>query len=257
MDELKLNNKVLDAPLVSIITVVFNGKKYFEQTIKSVIEQSYKNIEYIVIDGGSTDGTLDIIEQYKHHISQWISEPDDGLYDAMNKGIGLANGELIGMINSDDWYQLDAVKKMVDAYLMHPDKTIFHADRIDIDSEGGKKVRQFNPSALKLKYYGMTYNHPSMFISKHEYKEHLYNTQLNSLSDYQFILEAFLDHPDKIFYLETPVVNYRLAGISAQTSKWQSAKEAFEARKNAGMNIIQRTAAFMFSSLVRLFYYLK
>ena len=237
--------------------MVFNGEKYFEQTILSVIKQSYKNIEYIVVDGGSTDGTLDLIEKYKNHISQWVSEPDDGLYDAMNKGIGLAKGELIGMINSDDWYELDAVSKMVEAYLSNQDKTIFHADRIDIDSEGNRNVRKFNPSALKLKYYGMTYNHPSMFISKHEYKKHLYNTRLNSLSDYQFILEAFLVHPDKIHYIESPIVNYRLAGISAQTSKWQSAKEAFEARKQAGMNIFQRISAFLFSSLVRFYYFLK
>lgn len=243
--------------LVSIITVVFNGEQYFEQTIKSVIEQSYNNIEYIVIDGGSTDSTLDIIKKYNNNISHWISESDDGLYDAMNKGISIANGELIGMINSDDWYELDAVKKMVEAYILHPNKTIFHADRLDIDSEGGKTVRKYNPSALKLKYYGMTYNHPSMFISKNEYKEHLYNTQLNSLADYQFILEAFLDHPNNIFYVESSIVNYRLEGISAQTSKWQSTKEAFEARKNAGMNAFQRVVALVFSSLVRFYYYLK
>ncbi|HAI20244.1 MAG TPA: glycosyltransferase, partial [Xanthomarina gelatinilytica] len=81
-------------PLVSIITVVYNGAKTLEQTILSVLNQTYKNIEYIIIDGESTDGTLDIIEMYRDKISTCISEPDEGLYDAMNKGVSIANGEL-------------------------------------------------------------------------------------------------------------------------------------------------------------------
>lgn len=116
------NNK---APLISIITVVYNGEKYLEQTIQSVINQTYKNIEYIVIDGGSTDGTLDIIKKYEEHISYWVSESDKGLYDAMNKGIGVAKGELIGMINSDDWYELEAVEIMAEAYKNNPTKVYF------------------------------------------------------------------------------------------------------------------------------------
>ena len=114
--------------LVSIITVVYNGEKYLQQTIDSVVNQSYRNIEFIIIDGGSTDGTLDIIKANEESVSKWISEPDEGLYDAMNKGIRLSRGEIIGMINSDDWYELDAVKIMVEAFLNNPTKNIFHAD---------------------------------------------------------------------------------------------------------------------------------
>ena len=87
-------------PLVSIITVVFNGEKYLEQTIKSVINQTYKNIEYLIIDGGSSDGTLDIVKKYEKQLSNWISEPDKGLYDAMNKGIKRAKGEIIGIYHT-------------------------------------------------------------------------------------------------------------------------------------------------------------
>lgn len=103
-------------PLVSIITVVFNGEKYLEQTILSVLNQTYSNIEYIIIDGGSSDATLDIINKYTDKIDYWVSEPDSGIYDAMNKGISLATGQLIGIINSDDWYELDAVEEIVRAY---------------------------------------------------------------------------------------------------------------------------------------------
>ncbi len=240
---MKENNKL---PSVSIITVVYNGEKYLEQTIQSVINQTYKNIEYIIIDGGSTDGTLDIVKQYEEHISYWVSEPDKGLYDAMNKGIGKAKGELIGMINSDDWYELDTVEIMLEAYSNHPTKSIFHADRYDIDDDGKRTVRKFNPSAFKFKYYGMTYNHPSMFITSGEYNIHKYNIELKSLSDNQFVLEAFLR--DSLYYIEKALVNYRLDGISAGLSLSEKLKEGFIARKNAGLSYIEN----MFSIIFRL-----
>ena len=237
------NNK---APLISIITVVYNGEKYLEQTIQSVINQTYKNIEYIVIDGGSTDGTLDIIKKYEEHISYWVSESDKGLYDAMNKGIGVAKGELIGMINSDDWYELEAVEIMAEAYKNNPTKSIFHADRYDIDDDGNKTVKKFHPSAFKFKYYGMTYNHPSMFITKKEYQIHKYNTELRSLSDNQFVLEAFLRDNTTLYYINKALVNYRLDGISAGLPINEKLKEGFIARKNAGLGYIENIFSILF-----------
>lgn len=91
-------------PLISIITVVYNGQKYFEDTILSVINQTYDNVEYIIIDGGSTDGTLDIIRKYENKINYWISEKDNGIYDAMNKGIAVATGEWINFMNAGDMF---------------------------------------------------------------------------------------------------------------------------------------------------------
>ncbi len=238
------NNK---APLISIITVVYNGEKYLEQTIQSVINQTYKNIEYIVIDGGSTDGTLDIIKKYEEHISYWVSESDKGLYDAMNKGIGVAKGELIGMINSDDWYELEAVEIMAEAYKNNPTKSIFHADRYDIDKDGNKTVRKFHPSAFKFKYYGMTYNHPSMFITNDEYKIHKYNTELRALSDFQFVLETFFRDEKLLYYIDKPLVNYRLDGISAQMSLLKSLQEGYIVRKESNMNFYKN----IFSVILR------
>ena len=99
----------MDNSLISVITVSYNAVSTIEQTILSVINQTYSNIEYIIIDGGSTDGTIDIIRRYEDKIAYWVSEPDRGIYDAMNKGASKANGEYIAFLNSDDWYELDAV----------------------------------------------------------------------------------------------------------------------------------------------------
>ena len=244
---LHINNKKNQA-LVSIITVVYNGEKYLEQTIQSVINQTYKHIEYIIIDGGSTDGTLNIIKQYQEHISYWVSEPDKGLYDAMNKGISIAKGELIGMINSDDWYELNAVEIMVEAYKNNPTKSIFHADRYDIDNNGNKTIKKFHPSAFKFKYYGMTYNHPSMFVTKEEYKKHLYNTELRSLSDNQFVMETFLRDRELFYYLDKAIVNYRLDGISTNLQLFEKLKEGYIVRQEAGMNFYEN----IFSYFLRL-----
>jgi glycosyltransferase involved in cell wall biosynthesis len=102
-----------DKPLISIITVVFNGEKYLEETIQSVINQTYDNVEYIIIDGQSTDGTLDIIRKYEHVIDYWISEKDNGIYDAWNKGIRASSGEWIGFLGADDIYLPDAIEKYI------------------------------------------------------------------------------------------------------------------------------------------------
>jgi glycosyltransferase involved in cell wall biosynthesis len=120
-------------PLVSIITVVFNGERYLEETIKSVINQTYKNIEYIIIDGGSTDNTLNIIKKYEDKIDYWISEKDKGIYDAINKGIKLSRGELIGIINADDYYEIDVLEKVVSIYTKDSEVIKMAAKKADIE----------------------------------------------------------------------------------------------------------------------------
>lgn len=247
-------NNSTTPPLVSIITVVYNGAKTLEQTIQSVINQTYKNIEYIIIDGGSTDGTLEIIKKYEKHIAYWHSKADKGLYDAMNIGIGFANGELIGMINSDDWYELNAVELMVKANQQHPDKSIFHADRHDIDNNGNKSIKKFHPSSFKFKYYGMTYNHPSMFITKYEYKKHLYNIELVAFSDYQFVLEAYLRDKNTFCYIDEPIVNYRLDGISGQMSPLFKLREGWKSRRNSGLSLPQNILSFCIRLSVYILY---
>lgn len=227
----------MSTPLVSIITVVYNGEKYLQQTIDSVNIQTYPNIEYIIVDGQSTDGTLDIIKQNNSKISKWISEKDNGLYDAMNKGIDMASGEVIGIINSDDWYQPYTVETVMEEYLKDTTKTIFHADRYDVLPDGEKKLFPFNPSVFKFKYISMTYNHPSMFVSRKEYERHKYNPELRVYSDVQFVMEAYLHNKENFVYINKPLVNFRIGGVSGQISLWQNLKEGFKARRLAGMNI--------------------
>lgn len=238
--------------LVSIITVVYNGEKYLQQTIESVINQTYEHIEYIIIDGGSTDGTLDILKKYEEHIAYWVSEPDNGLYDAMNKGIQIAKGELIGMINSDDWYELNAVETIVNTYKANPSKAIFHADRYDVKPDETKAIRKFNPSTFKFKYYGMTYNHPSMFITANEYKEHLYSTKYKSHADYNFVFEALVRNKSMFHYVPETIVNFRLGGISAQMNLSESSKDVFTIRKNNGFNLFQCGLGFTLMRVVKI-----
>src|SRR5438105_14705 len=116
----------LSFPRISIITVVYNNVANIEVTILSILNQTYKNIEYIVIDGGSTDGTLDVIKKYKDKISFWVSEKDNGIYDAMNKGIKVATGEWINFINSgDSYFDNDVLEKIMEA-------EYFNATSIDV-----------------------------------------------------------------------------------------------------------------------------
>ena len=221
---------------VSIVTVVLNNVHTIEQTILSVVNQTYSNIEYIIIDGGSVDGTLEIIEKYKKNIDILICEKDKGLYDAMNKGVSLANGEIIGIINSDDWYESNAVKLVVNAFHNNPKKQIFHGDRYDIDDGGKKKIRKYNSSEFKFIYYGMTYNHPSMFFHKNIYKENRYNISLSSLADYEFVLNQYLKNKKLFHYIPKAYVNYRLTGVSSRLSLKKSLYEGYIARKNNRLN---------------------
>ncbi len=164
----------LPLPLVTIITVVFNGEKYLEQTIQSVINQNYDNVEYVIIDGGSTDGTVDIIRKYEDKIDYWVSEPDGGLYYAMNKGIQLATGELIGLINSDDIYNDGTVSKVTDQYV-NPQKlrfVIISGSIFRTDSQGNIKIRLYTShKSLEEKIeWRMPLHHPATFVSCDVYK---------------------------------------------------------------------------------------
>lgn len=226
-------------PLISIITVVFNGEKYLQQTIDSVRNQSYKNIEYIIVDGGSTDKTISIIKTNKDTITKWVTEPDKGLYDAMNKGVKMSSGVLIGIVNSDDWYEKNTVQLNVEAYINNPNKKIFHADKRCIKQEGGSFIRKSKNNSFLIKYHGMVLNHPTMFIHSYFYKFHTYNIGLKSLSDYQLILTAYIKNAQQFYYIPKVTSNYRLGGVSAKLKLSTSIRENFIARRNAGMNIIE------------------
>ncbi len=204
----------MDTPLVSIITVTFNAKDYLEQTIKSVIAQTYTPIEYIIIDGGSTDGTIDIIKRYSNNLSYWISEPDKGIYDAMNKGISHAKGKLIGIVNASDFYEQDTVQRVVAASNQNPQAGIFHGNINMLNEDGSLfKVKQPNTDMQQLtKGFGIY--HPTFFVRKSVYDTMgCYDTTFRLAADYDFALRCWRN--DIVFcYINRVLSNFRIGGAT-------------------------------------------
>lgn len=200
-------------PLISIITVVFNGEKYLEQTIRSVLDQTYKNIEYIIIDGGSTDKTLDIIKKHEQNICFWISEADKGIYDAMNKGIRKAKGEYIGLINSDDFYEPDALEIIVQKINEFPNTDVFFGDMYMINQHLPEKQLQTYKKGKKLEK-AFSIWHPTVFVRKEIYNEYdLFDLSYKIAADYELILR-FYKKDCAFHYINKAISNFREGGIS-------------------------------------------
>lgn len=174
--------------LVTIITVVLNEKYGLEKTIQSVINQTCKNIEHIIIDGGSTDGTLDVIKKYQHVIHAWISEPDKGIYDAMNKGIRLANGEWVNFMNAGDvFYDSDTLNSLKKYFLQ--DSSLIYGDvRINYDHF----ERTQYAKSLSLLWRGGVYCHQSGFIKKQILAKLMFNLDYNLAADYELLCRIYL-----------------------------------------------------------------
>ncbi|MHB9138930.1 MAG: glycosyltransferase family 2 protein [Victivallaceae bacterium] len=196
---------------LSIITVTLNSEKHLEETIKSVLAQNYKHFEYIIIDGGSTDGTLDIIRKYEKNLAYWISEPDKGMYDAMNKGIARASGDIVGIINSDDYYFPGAFSKVTEAFVDESlDQYIFWGDIM----QGDELVLGWRPWNLKR---GAFAPHPSMFCPKKIYDRiGTYSLDYKVLGDYDFMYRAIHKYGIRPLYLHEPIAFFRLGGLASQ-----------------------------------------
>lgn len=203
-------------PLISIITVVFNGEKYLEETIQSVINQTYDNMEYIIIDGGSTDGTLDIIKKYEDRIDYWVSERDEGIYDAMNKGIMLCAGDIVGIVNADDYIYKNTLLNIQNALEKNSfDYTYGDIDLLDQNGVIYGKTRSMNENeAQKRKYKEMPFPHPTVFVCMNVYKEiGIFDTRFKLSADYDFLLKI-LENDFKGFRLEEPTGIFRSGGQS-------------------------------------------
>ena len=200
-------------PVVSIITVVYNARPLLAKTMESVREQKarYPFIEYVVVDGASKDGTLELIGQNKDIVSSWVSEPDKGIYDAMNKGIRLASGQLIGIVNSDDWYEPDTVWQAVSNYQGNPYEVIYGMQRTYLDGREKATVlyhHDFLPQQM--------ITHPTCFVTKAAYEAlGVFDTQYRSAADYDLMLR-FYESRKVVF---TPVMsvlsNFQLGGMSS------------------------------------------
>jgi len=204
---IKSNNQ-----LVSFITVVRNGEKYLEQTILSVLGQTYDNIEYIIIDGASTDGTLDIIRKYEDRIDYWMSEPDNGIYDAINKGVAITKGAVIKIINSSDWLEKEATKSVIRHFFDTPSDLIVMGNVSFIDYRD-RIIDIYHPD-IKNKLFPV-FSHPSWFVSKSTYTSlGLYVTNYKISSDYEFYRRAVY-HSVPMLSPNLLLANFRKGGVSS------------------------------------------
>ena len=190
---------------ISIITVCFNSAKTLEDTFKSVKSQTYQDIEYIVVDGGSKDETIEIIKKYEKIISSWISESDKGLYDAINKGIEKASGDFIGILNSDDvFYSNNTIQDLINFLEQQKDVDAIIGDIVQV--KNNKIIRKYSsknwtPNKLRL---GFMPPHPSIFIKKSVYnKLGLYKLGYKIAADYELIIRYFLKNK----------INFKYSGI--------------------------------------------
>ena len=180
-------------PLVSIITICFNAEQTIEQTIQSVINQTYNPIEYLIIDGGSTDSTLDILRKYDNQIDYWLSETDDGTSDAINKGIQLSRGTLIGILCADDFYEENAVEMLMGNYASATPK-IYHGDLTRIDAYTGEKTCMLKPPEdLGKLFWGCAVNILTALVDRRIYEKHgLFNRDYKIGNDHEFLLRVFV-----------------------------------------------------------------
>lgn len=210
--EKKLHLSISEAPLISIITVVYNGEEFLEDTIQSVLNQDYKNIEYIIIDGGSTDSSVDIIKKYDSQIAYWVSEPDQGIYDAMNKGIKYSTGEIIGMINADDYYLPNAFQTLAST-MIASEADIFYGCLNLIHRKSSEVLKVLEGNKDWKLYFKMSIPHPTTFVKREVYENDLYPTKYDIAGDYFFTLKSKLNKK-KFEYINCLFVNMRDGGVS-------------------------------------------
>lgn len=198
-------------PLLSIITVVLNGAFHVERAIDSVLIQNYSNIEYIILDGASSDGTVEIIRRHENNIDYWISEPDNGIYDAMNKGVNLSRGELIGFLNADDYYEPGALIKAVNSYLDAGVKGIYFGNSFILQEDLGVRYLSVGKSSL---WRGLGFRHQAMLTHRdvHE-KIGNYNAAYRIAADYDFVMHA-VSVGVKLVHVNVNLVNYSNMGVS-------------------------------------------
>jgi glycosyltransferase involved in cell wall biosynthesis len=201
-------------PVFSIITVCYNSQDTIENTFKSVLNQSFQDFEYIIVDGGSTDGTLQIINRYKVLFNELgiifkiVSEKDDGIYDAMNKGIKMSSGQYIALLNSDDTYELNALSIVQDNIQNYPDYDIYHG--LLRFKKGHQTLRIIGTSSLSISYFMI--EHPTCFISKDAYsKWGLYNLKYKLAADYDLISRMYKKGA-KFFFIERIIANFSIEG---------------------------------------------
>lgn len=198
----------------SIVTISFNSEATIERTIKSVINQNYNNFEFLIIDGGSKDSTMSIVNKYKGDIDVIISEKDNGISDAFNKGINAANGEYILLLNSDD-YLVEGILAKIDSVLK-ADTDVLHSNIVLVDKSGSQRIKKPIVDYNRLLKRRMVLNHPGMFIAKSAYEKYgLYNTSFKCAMDRELVSRMY-KRGAKFQYEDIETVIFQLGGESSR-----------------------------------------
>lgn len=206
---------------VTIITAVYNGAEHIQSCIESVLSQNHPDIEYIVVDGASKDNTLEIIKSYGNRISQVISEPDKGMYDAMNKGLRLATGDIVGILNADDFYVDNTIISQIVAEFEKSKADSVYADIAFVTKDNLNKVVRYYSSASFRPWkfrFGYMPAHPSFFLKRSIYEKHGYfKTDYKLCADFDLIVRLYHTHKISFSYFPKMVVKMRMGGKSNQS----------------------------------------
>ncbi|WP_285799193.1 glycosyltransferase family 2 protein [Duncaniella freteri] len=203
---------------ISIVTVCYNAVSVIENTILSVINQTYPDIEYIIIDGGSTDGTVEIIEKYSDRLAYWVSEPDNGIYDAMNKGIKVVTGDYINFMNAGDTFINTEIIASVALYIeLNPDKKIYYGDSTYLYPYGKIIVPALPIDTIKDR---LPYCHQSSFVDAKLAKEKPFNCSFRYCADYKFAYDVIGANKQNALHIPVNIVVYEASdGISSRMLK--------------------------------------
>jgi len=237
---------------ISVITVCYNSVRTIEETIVSVINQRDANVEYLVIDGGSTDGTLNVLQKYQAHIDKIVSEPDNGIYDAMNKGLALASGDIVGFLNADDLFAEDCVLKNIAELFENFSPDACFGDLIYFSSPQQKTVRYWQSSAFKAGAFarGWSPAHPTFYVKRAIYQQYGgFNLAYPMGNDIELMMRLLEKHRIKSIYLPLVMVKMRLGGVSNQSIKniVIQNKSIFEAANHLKLRI--RWGSFIFCKM--------
>ncbi|MEI6480335.1 MAG: glycosyltransferase family 2 protein [bacterium] len=246
---------------ISIITPSYNSSKTISDTIESVISQNYSDLEYIIVDGASTDNTKDIVSKYQGKINiKFVSEPDKGIYDAMNKGIGLATGEVIGIINSDDFYINNDVLGKVSDVFKDSNTDACYGDLVYIKDDIKNKIIRYWKAGEYKEWklnYGWIPPHPTLFVRKSVYEKFgLFRLDLKIAADYELMLRLLKKEKIKISYIPHTLVTMRLGGSSSKNIKnrMSGIKELHKSWELNGMKV---PTLFIFRQLLKIPQYLR
>ena len=204
---------------VSIITATYNSAETVRDTIESVLLQNYKDIEYIIIDGGSKDNTLDIVYEYKNKITKVISEPDKGIYDAMNKGIRLATGDVVGILNSDDFYtSSDVITRIVSEFKNSKGIDAVYGDIHFVSSDDLSTCVRYYSSKIfhpNLMRFGFMPAHPSFYVKRECYLKYgAYSLDYKISADFDLLVRFICKHNISLKYISMDFVTMRQGGAS-------------------------------------------